>query len=275
MIKIKDSHTHSNHSFDGCNTPEEMVQGAVAAGADYIALTDHHDLYLPYIPSQVAQGRGGNFGKTDFVKHFGAILPLKEKYAGKIEIAAGAEFGYIKEAEADYLALMRYPFDVIINSVHSAGYEDLYEDAYYNGKSKRHTYELYLKEVLASLYVPYNFQIVGHLGYAERNAKYSDRRMTHSDFPDLLDMILKKMAQEGRELELNSHTKSDEYLYGPDLSILKRFKDLGGEFVTFGSDSHTDENVGFRWNAVREAVAGAGFLYITSFMCQKPRLHKF
>jgi histidinol-phosphatase (PHP family) len=274
MTKIKDSHTHCVHSFDGTDSAEKMIEAALLAGADYIAVTDHHDLYLPYIPSQVALGRGGDFGRIDLKRHFATLQPLKERFAGKIEVAIGAEFGYIKEAEADFLQACKMPFDVIINSVHSAGYEDLYEDAYYDGKSKKQTYELFLQEVWQSLHAPYPFQIVGHLGYVERNAKYENRRLVYAEFPDLLDAILKKAAQDGKALEVNSHTKSLEFDYGPDITIIKRFKELGGQFVTFASDAHAVGTIGQKWAQAISAITSAGFKFVTSFMGQKPRMHE-
>jgi len=271
-MSIRDSHMHTLLSFDGHNTAEQMVQAAILRGVKYVAFSEHHDLYLPYIPSQVALGRGGDFGKVDFNRHLAEIAELKKKYEGQIEIACGVEYGYIKEAEQDYKLLDNLPFDVIINSVHSAGYEDLYEPAYYEGKSKQETYELFLKEVWDSINAPYDWQILGHLGYVERMAKYPNKRMVWTDFPDLLDEILKKLARDGKALEVNSRTKSEQYLYGPDLSILKRFKEVGGEFVTFGSDAHEPETIGLKWDVTTSAISSAGFKYITAFMGKKARL---
>ena len=45
LINYGDFHTHSIYSLHGMSSPSEMVDVAINAGLEYIALTDHHIIY--------------------------------------------------------------------------------------------------------------------------------------------------------------------------------------------------------------------------------------
>ena len=45
LINYGDFHTHTIYSLHGMSSPSEMVDAAIDAGLDYIALTDHHVVY--------------------------------------------------------------------------------------------------------------------------------------------------------------------------------------------------------------------------------------
>ena len=45
LINYGDFHTHTVYSLHGMSSPSEMVDAAIEAGLDYIALTDHHVVY--------------------------------------------------------------------------------------------------------------------------------------------------------------------------------------------------------------------------------------
>ena len=52
LINYGDFHTHTTYSLHGMSSPSEMVDAAIEAGLDYIALTDHHYVWpntYPYV----------------------------------------------------------------------------------------------------------------------------------------------------------------------------------------------------------------------------------
>jgi histidinol-phosphatase (PHP family) len=51
----------------------------------------------------------------------------------------------------------------------------------------------------------------------------------------------------------------------PDLEILKRYKQLGGEHICIGSDAHAIEYLGYRFDYAKECIQKAGFKYITYY----------
>ena len=75
-MKIIDLHNHTRFSYDGQNTPEEVIENAIASGVSVIGITDH----------QFSIG-----------KHIGEYIytvnAMKEKYKDKISVLCGLEIG--------------------------------------------------------------------------------------------------------------------------------------------------------------------------------------
>ena len=71
-----DLHNHTVYSYDGQNSPEQMIENAIENGIDVVGITDH----------QFSIGGG----MSGYIKRLGEC---KEKYAGKIKVLAGLEIG--------------------------------------------------------------------------------------------------------------------------------------------------------------------------------------
>ncbi|NLH58992.1 MAG: histidinol phosphate phosphatase, partial [Clostridiales bacterium] len=56
----------------------------------------------------------------------------------------------------------------------------------------------------------------------------------------------------------------------PHPEIIKLYKDLGGEIITIGSDSHKAESVAYKNKASIDLLKGLGFKYITCFDRMEP-----
>ena len=227
---LVDLHIHTDFSHDGKEPMENYVKKALLLGHTAIGFSDHFD-YDCYL-----------LGKTDMIFNIGAymdeITRLRDKYAGRIEILAGAEFGYSREAVPIYREIgRRYTFDYIINSTHVVEGEDCCFNKYCSGKSKTEAYRKYLELLKESLDADYPFEIVGHIGYPSRYAPFDDKIMTYSEFAPEFDVILKKIIEKGKYLELNTSTKSNlPFLPGED--VADAYIALGGDKFTFGSDAH-------------------------------------
>ncbi len=96
-----DLHTHTTFS-DGKNTPEEMVQAAVALGFKRIGISDHS--YTSFDASCCMK-------REDIPAYRAEISRLKEKYAGRIEVLCGIE-------QDLYADLLPEGYDYAIGSVH-------------------------------------------------------------------------------------------------------------------------------------------------------------
>lgn len=55
----------------------------------------------------------------------------------------------------------------------------------------------------------------------------------------------------------------------PAPSILKRYREMGGELITVGSDAHTQEYMGYGFEQARELLKSCGFRYYTVFHHRK------
>ena len=54
------------------------------------------------------------------------------------------------------------------------------------------------------------------------------------------------------------------------MDILKRFRELGGEIITIGSDAHRPDDIAYRFGDAYEYVKAAGFKAIASFRNKQP-----
>ena len=86
-----------------------------------------------------------------------------------------------------------------------------------------------------------------------------------------IDEILKKVIAMGKGIELNTAG----WKYGlafchPHPEILCRYKELGGEIITVGSDAHKPEHVAYDFQKAADVLKACGFKYYTEFQDRKP-----
>ncbi|HKL73819.1 MAG TPA: histidinol-phosphatase HisJ family protein [Clostridia bacterium] len=254
-----DTHTHTKFSFDGKSSLKDMVKTAKSLGVEYYAITDHCDMDYNYIPEYA------EIKRINFDKYIEAVSKIKEKYPF---VALGLECGYSKKAINDYLKVVPFDkFDYILNSTHTVDGADCYFEHYFDSRDKKASYEKYLLQYRESLEAPYPYNGVSHLGYVKKNAPFEDKSLRYIDFPDILDDILTRIIELDKCLELNSHTKGNGFM--PDLDIVKRYKELGGENISFASDAHIVTRICENYDLAKEIAQIAGFNYWTIYRNQK------
>lgn len=257
-----DFHTHTGFS-DDCDIPmDEMIKGAISKGIQTLAITDHHD---PGYPDP----------EFPFIMNFDKYLPAlqnaMEKYRDKIEILAGMEIGIMKGRFADAeKAVNQFPFDIIIGSFHCMRHKDMYT---YDFKHANITeilkdFYLYMYECVCE-YV--NYDIIGHFSILDR---YIGTIYDYSIVSEVIDEILKVIIGKGKGLEINTSS----FKYGtpswlPRESILKRYLELGGEILTFGSDAHDPYYYQYHFNDSVEFAKHIGFKYYCIFRKRKPEFY--
>ena len=119
-----------------------------------------------------------------------------------------------------------------------------------------------------------DFDILGHYDYIARYPDYKETTIFYSEFSDALDSILTFLAQNGRTMEIN--TKTYQLYRGRrpelDIEVLRRFRALGGEALSFGSDAHDITRLGDRMDWCREMALAAGFKYEVYFRERRPQM---
>ncbi len=270
-----DFHTHTNFSTDADPkiTPEIQIQAAIEKGLKLICITDHYDQDYP--AEQEDLKKYEETGKYPFLldlKHyFTELSELKEAYREQIEIRIGVEFGLQPHLNAYYQALTEaWPFDFVIGSTHVFGGKD----PYYNRDADKTDAQLYrecFQELLKDIKLNDAFDVVGHIDYVVRYGKEREKYYSYQQNADILDEILRTAIQKGKGIELN--TAGLKYGLGfahPHPDILKRYRELGGEILTIGSDGHRPEHLAYDFRKVKEILDAAGFRYYTIFKDRKP-----
>ena len=258
-----DYHMHSTVSFDGHDTAERMIRAAADAGLKEICFTDHIDHEIGKKEEMV----------FDFENYRRVYSELAVPEGLKVRF--GVEYGlkpYIqKEMKQD---LAKFPFDFVIGSVHLVDEVDVYLEPYWKGKSQFEAEHLYFDAMLECVRANDDFDVLGHLTYISKTrANPTHRLITLEEHGAVIEEIMKVLVSKGKGMEINTSgvDRCGDYL--PSVQILRRFKELGGQIVTVGSDAHTFDRVG---QYTREACAMAKeiFGYVCTFEGRKPIFHK-
>ncbi len=94
-----------------------MILGAIEKGLEMICFTDHFD------KDNMDWGEEDIFDPEEY---FSVLTPLQEKYRDQIDVRIGVETGIQPHLGAFYEEFERkYPFDLIIGSVHSIRRSDI------------------------------------------------------------------------------------------------------------------------------------------------------
>jgi histidinol-phosphatase (PHP family) len=243
---------------------EEQIQKAISIGLQEIAFTDHVDYDYPdqKFPFMI-----------DYDKYLITFSNLKNKYKQDIDIVLGIEIGFQSHVVNKINNLLsNYPFDFIICSTHVADRLDLYNGDFFKGKEQKNAYLRYFEVVLDCVKAYQNYDVFGHLDYIVRYGNYPCKQLSYYDYKDIVDSILKTLIENGHGIEIN--TSGYRYKLNqthPQLDILKRYKELGGEIITIGSDAHKTQDLCSHFDTAYDMLKSVGFDSIATFRQRKPR----
>lgn len=255
--KILDLHTHTDNSFDGNHSVMYMCEKAVESELRAIAFTDHIevDAYLK-----------GRFDRTALQSYY-EIMKARSAFRGRLLVCAGVELGQpvydLPTAEA---LIAKMDYDVVIGSVHNLrGMQDFWFLDYSQYDISKLLDEYFRELVLMAQWG--GFDIFAHLTYPLRYI-CGDHGIPVdlSRWSDEIDTIIRTVAEKGKALEINtSGLRQKLGKTMPEESIVRRFKELGGEYITVGSDAHYAEHIGAGICEGMDIAKNCGFDYVTLF----------
>ncbi len=266
-----DCHLHSSYSGDSDTPMEEMILQGIEKGLTTMCFTEHNDFGYPDFP-----GEPGERFLLHVDPYLYDLLRLREKYAGQIRILFGVELGLQPEVMRQNAVLAKsYDFDFIIGSSHLCHGKDPYYPYFYEGRPEEEAYREYFESILENIKKFSNFDVYGHLDYVVRYGPNKDAEYTYEKYKDILDKILELLIEKGKGIEINTGgIKSGLKELHPCMGILKRYRELGGEIITIGSDAHTPESIGAHFDRAYEVLKECGFQYYTIFENRTPEFKK-
>ena len=214
-----DLHIHTNFSPDATDSIQDVLRVANSRGLRVVGISDHHD------PGSKMPDMAYISCMDDYVK---SIVNMRGTY--DLELLVGLELGI--QATVDEVP--ENDFDYMIYSVHEV------EDSY-RIERLPDPWTSYLKECLGALRpMPYP-GFFGHLDFLRR---YVEGHEPLHPSP-LLDEVLRKIALVDMGIEINtSGWRHPFYEQNPQAWIIERFVELGGRYITVGSDAHSKDVVG-------------------------------
>lgn len=234
-MRFVDSHTHSTFSVDSTADPEQLCESALRHGLLGICITDH----LDHCPTD------DGFGFYRPEAYFSEIERLRERYAGRLKVLYGLEFGDPQKYQKQFETFCKRPYDTIIGSVHF-WHEDMQVDVLAKQVPFEIAMEHYFEAVLDSVAFG-GFDVLGHLGFPK---KYYGREITYYDTMVVAD-ILSLAIKNGIALECNTSSMT-QGLEEPSANkaMIEQYIALGGRLATLGSDAHRPEDVASNFETV-------------------------
>jgi len=250
-----DTHTHTARCGHAVGRDEEYVEAAIAAGLSAIAVTDHlpfywlrrerHDLRLAMAPEELP-------------RYVDAVLALKERYRGRIEVLLGIEADYVAGFEEALEAeLERYPFDVVLGSEHWLDGWCVDDAAsvlrYREGQAEvDRIWARYAGAAIAAARSGL-FDVLTHLDLPK---KFGFR--PSEPFAGREDDVVAAVVASGCAVELSSAGRrrpvAEDY---PAPALLRRLVGAGVPLV-LSSDAHAPAEVGFAFADLAAAATAAG-----------------
>lgn len=303
MFKINvDQHCHTNLSPDNVGpfldvnadnepTITNYMYEAQIKGLSEITFTDHLDFY-----NGVKDSKYETINMNSAYDNYLMREPI-------LTANYGVELGLRPECETEIKeALKRQKFDIIIGSQHITNsmdisidknfYEGLSNPEIFSDESKKYaciekTIKKYFEEEITNIELYHNdIDVIGHLDYISRylikyykldknfvicKTKYSDYDKIEPLIEKIFDLIIKY----NKALEIN--TSGLRYGLGtthPNPELIARFKDKGGRLITFGSDAHRIEHIGYGFDKAAEIALNCGFDEYAVYKNREPQLRK-
>ncbi len=271
MPVTADYHLHSCFSGDSDAPMEEMIQKGISLGLTSMCFTEHMDMDYVYGKTE----KPGMFElNTD--SYLYELATLKSKYEGQIKLLFGVELGVQPHLKRELALYSKsFPFDFIIASSHLCNRKDPYYPSFYEGRSDEEAYREYFSSILDNLRVFSNFDVYGHLDYVVRYGKTKDSGYSYEKYKDILDKILETLLEKEKGIELNTGAIGYNLKeLNPCTGIMKRYREMGGEIITIGSDAHNPAAIARGFDRAAEVLISCGFKYYATFENRLPEFHR-
>ena len=266
MRNLFDTHNHSQFSFDGKKTTvQASALSAYEKGLAGICFTEHYDFFVPQDECCTETIQPQDF---DIAGQQAEIDRVQSLYTDGFKVLKGIEVGMSEESRAKAMEVISTnSFDQIIASVHYLENSDPYYGGYFKGKDCRQAYGNYLETIYKEVTALKDFDVIGHYDYVARYAPYSQASITYKAFGDIFDSIFRFLIENGKGLELNtkSCTGSKGRQTPVDHDVLTRYREMGGEIISLGSDSHSAIYVGEGFKETAEMLRSLGFRWTSHY----------
>jgi histidinol-phosphatase (PHP family) len=249
-----DAHLHTDLSPDSDVPIDVYAQQAAELGIRELAITDHLD-FEPGAPA---------FGYSTFADRERIVRDAAERWGPEgVTIRFGIELTYDRSWEADIGDhLRRHAYDFTIGSVH-----DRVQSPYHRASVAGWVAGRSLAEIVAPAFDEVEaaarsglFDTIGHIDVVKR---YLHPHVLPEQFaaqPELYEPILRALLESGTALEVNTsglrHPPAETY---PSPAIVARFRELGGQRVTIGSDAHRAKHFAWALGDGYDVARSAGF----------------
>ena len=266
-----DYHVHCDHSPD-CHVPmAEQLRRAAALGITDLCMTDHIELGLDEWGDEV----------IDLMAYRQEFEALRGQFP-QLRLRFGVEVGIScpEHHWAQLLEMMQaMEYDFVIVSAHTLHGKNVLKALPYEGDGLARVCREYIPSILPRLtrLDPSLYSCVGHIDFPLKGALRCHAPCTEYRYnfaPEAMDALFRYIIDQGKCLELNTSPwglMPPGQISRPDW--LRRYAQLGGEYITIGSDSHLTQNTGAFFREAAALAREAGVKYLAVYEKMKPTFY--
>src|SRR5260370_5771242 len=251
MPPLPDLHVHTEWSWDAPHgSMERSCERAIEVGLPAISFTEHADWAL------VHKGQPS----VDLAGYFDAIERCRAKFKA-LRIVTGVELGEPPWYRAETTEVLASgAVDEVLGSIHCIRIDGEMVDASQFPERAAGDFpgavREYFRETLAMVESGQAFETLAHIDYPKRYWLYGAKPYREADYEAEIRAVLKAAAAPGRVLEVNTTRRRR---LSPDITVVRWWRELGGQAVQYGSDAHQPDNVAEGFNVATQMVESAGF----------------
>ncbi len=262
---LTDYHCHSILSMDGRVPLGTLAQHMLQAGVSEMCLTDHFDLFD-------GSARRCYARDLDWPAALAQLEEGREQFRGRLTIRLGLEYGMGHVDPAVSEAVLAQPaLDFVIGSVHNLSPARGGVDLYFEDMSTPAACQSILADYFSSLEALVETDYYDSLGHIIYPLRYMNGLAKIEDYMDRVDTLLKALIRRGKAMEVNTYRGRTVADWAP---LLKRYKALGGQLLTVGSDAHDPRHAGAGIAAAYELIQACGFHAVCTYEKRQPTLIK-
>lgn len=260
---LVDLHVHSSCSVDGEASIADYARHAAALGFRELGFCEHVDL----------DPRDQDYGYLDMSRYQREIAAA-QALEPRVKLRQGVELSYQARREDEIRAwLADRVWDFVVTSVHLVDYTDgwaiisepVTTGTYFATHSQSQAYAAYFEELLRAAQSGLG-DVIGHFDLVKRFGVLHYGPFEPTTFEEEIRAVLRAAIDSGMGLEVN--TSGLRQLPGepyPALTVLQWYRELGGEILTFGSDTHHLDGLGAGLSEAMALAQTAGFRAYATF----------
>jgi histidinol-phosphatase (PHP family) len=265
---LVDYHCHTDFSADSNAPMAAQCEAAIRKGVQQIAFTEHED----YNPDDMT---------SFFFKHDAYMEELarcRERFGDQLKIRAAIEVSEPHvHAEKAGLILGKYDWDFVLGSLHwiQPNINTYFDHFLTYAGDWRQSFRNYFTEMITLAKVG-DFDILSHIDYPSRyNQHIHSGAYDIAEYEEIIREVLRNIIARGKGIEINtSPWRKGLADPNPPAIVIKWYREMGGEVLTIGSDSHAPKDVGADFDRARAIAQDAGFSRIATFERRQPSFVK-
>lgn len=265
-MHLIDMHVHTDDSPDADIAAHELVARGLNMDLSGIGFVAHVDLD----PEDYCYG---GFEESTYSR---SIDLARRKAGDKMLVLKGIEVGEPHMYEEEVKKLVDYSnYDFITGALHTVkGIGMILGKEVYKDGDTLEIVEEYFIETLRIVEVS-DIDILAHMGLFRRGLALAGLKHDFNElelWPDTIRRILETMICRDIALELNtSGLRRKEKVTYPTPEILGLYREMGGQLITIGSDTHREPYIFFGLSDGRKLLIEKGFRNTNFFINREPR----